>query len=128
MATVGKWDRRFRLGLILSLIGMVTGLIASFMVVIVREVHPVWMIAGIALGGLPGSVLSVIASIAASKQYGSKKQRRRWGIYEDVDDFGEIPECAVLIDHCGRDVVDGRIVRIDHGDWSLLSVTQRNKR
>ena len=77
MATVGKWDKRFRFALILSLIGMVTGLIASFMVVIVREVHPVWMIAGIVLGGLPGSVLSDIASIAASKQYGSKKQRRR---------------------------------------------------
>jgi hypothetical protein len=76
MATVGKWERRFRLGLFLSFLGMVGGLIVSLLFVIGREAHPVWMIAGIVLGGLPGSVLSVIASIAAGKQYGSKKQRK----------------------------------------------------
>jgi hypothetical protein len=75
MATVGNWERWFRLGLFLSFLGMVAGLIVSLSFVLGREVHPLWMIAGIVLGGLPGSLLSVIASIVAGKKYGSKKQR-----------------------------------------------------
>jgi hypothetical protein len=74
MKQVGRWERRFRLGLGLSFVGMVAGLIVSFAFVIGREAHPLWMIAGIVLGGLPGSVLSVIASIAAGKEVNSKKQ------------------------------------------------------
>jgi hypothetical protein len=65
MKKVGQWERRFRWGLILSFIGMVAGLIVSFVFVIVREVH------------LPGSVFSVIASIAAGKEVKSKKQRKQ---------------------------------------------------
>jgi cytochrome c oxidase subunit IV len=77
MKKVGQWERQFRWGLILSFIGMVAGLIVSFVFVIVREVHPLWMIAGVVLGGLPGSVFSVIASIAAGKEVKSKKQRKQ---------------------------------------------------
>ena len=76
MKKVGRWERRFRLGLGLSFVGIVVGLIVSFGFVIGREAHPLWMIAGIMLGGLPGSMLSVIASIAASKEVNSKKPRK----------------------------------------------------
>jgi hypothetical protein len=76
MKKLGRWERRFRLGLFLSFLGMVAGLIVSFSFVIGREVHPLWMIAGIVLGGLPGSVLSVIASIAVGKEVTSKKQKK----------------------------------------------------
>jgi hypothetical protein len=76
MQKVGRWERRFRLGLGLSFVGMVAGLIVSLVFVTGREADPLWMIAGIVLGGLPGSVLSVIASIAAGKEVNSKKQRK----------------------------------------------------
>ena len=76
MKKVGRWQRRVNWGLFLSLFGMVVGLIVSFLFVIGREAHFLWMIAGIVLGGLPGSVFSVIASIAAGKEITSKKQRK----------------------------------------------------
>jgi hypothetical protein len=76
MKKLGRWERRFRLGLFLSFLGMVAGLIVSLLFVIGRELHPLWMIAGIVLGGLPGSMFSVIASIAAGKEVASKKQKR----------------------------------------------------
>ena len=46
MKKPGRWERRFRLGLFLSFLGMVTGFIVSLWFVLGREAHPLWILAG----------------------------------------------------------------------------------